>query len=78
MTGAQQLTEQVRRASKAEGKAEGKVEGKAEALLRILARRGLAVSEAQQALILGTSDVATLDRWLDDAVVAERAEDIFS
>jgi hypothetical protein len=35
------------------------------------------VSEAQRALVLGASDVATLDRWLDDAVVAERVEDVF-
>jgi hypothetical protein len=67
------LTEQVRQASEAKGKAEGK----AEAVLRVLVRRRLAVSEAQRARVLETSDMATLDRWLEEASVAERAEDVF-
>jgi hypothetical protein len=74
MTGAQQLTEQVRRASKAEGR----VEGKAEAVLSVLGRRGLQVTDAQRTMVLACADVATLERWLDRAIVAERAEDVFS
>jgi hypothetical protein len=69
VTGAQQLTEQVRQASKAEGKAE--------AVLDVLASRRLVVSEAQRARVLGTSDIATLDRWLKKAGVADSAEDVF-
>jgi len=54
---------------KAEGKAEGEVKGeakgKAEALLMILQRRNLALTDAQQRQVLSCTDLATLDRWLD-------------
>jgi hypothetical protein len=34
-------------------------------LLKILSRRGLTVATAQRRRILGCTDLATLERWLD-------------
>ncbi|HEY0476940.1 MAG TPA: hypothetical protein VGD37_05420 [Kofleriaceae bacterium] len=49
----------------ARGKAEGRAEGQAAALLKILTRRGLAPTAEQRRRIMGCTDVATLERWLD-------------
>jgi hypothetical protein len=70
MTGAQQLTQQVRAA--------GRAEGKAEAILRVLGRRGVELTEEQRALVLATSDIEALDRWLDRAILAVSASDVLS
>jgi hypothetical protein len=61
----------------AEGKAEGEAKGKAEAVLRIFARRGLQASDTQRAQILATTDLPTLDRWIDRALDATVAADVF-
>ena len=55
---------EIRAKEKAEGKAEGKIEGKAEAILTVLAGRGLHPGDAVRRLILGTTDLAILERWL--------------
>lgn len=60
----------------AQGVPQGIAQGKAEALLRILARRGGTVTEEQQQRILACSDVATLDRWLDDALSSMSLEEL--
>ncbi len=56
---------------KFEGKAEGEAKGKAEALLAVLTARGLLVPAAERARIAACSDLATLDRWIAQAVVAK-------
>ncbi len=61
---------------KIEGKAEGKIEGKAEAILTVLAGRGLHSGDAVRRRILGTADLATLERWLLKAVTAASSEEI--
>ncbi|HEY0478414.1 MAG TPA: hypothetical protein VGD37_12905 [Kofleriaceae bacterium] len=53
---------------KAEGKAEGRAEGQAAALLKILTRRGLTPTGEQRRHIMGCTDVAMLERWLDGAL----------
>ena len=53
---------------RAEGKAQGKAEGKAAALLQILMRRGLMVTAEQRRRIVGSADLAVLERWLDRAL----------
>jgi hypothetical protein len=50
--------------------ARGKAEGKAEAVLRVLTKRGLPLTPPQQRQISECTDLATLDRWLDDALTA--------
>jgi hypothetical protein len=46
---------------------QGKAEGKADAVLMVLRRRGLTVTDEQQHQIVTCVDLATLDRWLDRA-----------
>ena len=53
---------------RAEGEAKGRMAGEAAALLKILTRRGLTFTEEQRQRILGCTDAATLDRWLDRAL----------
>jgi hypothetical protein len=60
--------------SEAKGKAEGEASGMAHAVLRVLASRGVPVSETARAQISGCRDGATLDRWLAGAVSAESAD----
>ncbi len=43
------------------------------ALQRVLARRGLAVGDSEQARIEACADLGQLERWLDEAVVAASA-----
>ncbi|MFO0758635.1 MAG: hypothetical protein U0359_19230 [Byssovorax sp.] len=58
---------------RAEGEARGRAEGEAKGVLAVLEARGLPVSEAIRARILGCTDVATLDGWLQRAKVLASA-----
>ncbi len=53
-----------------EGELKGKLEGARRAVLRVLARRGLALTPEQQAQVEACGDLATLERWLDQAITA--------
>jgi hypothetical protein len=59
-----------------EGLVEGESKGRAASLLKLLAARGLHVDDVARQLIENCRDVATLDRWLDRALVATRIEDV--
>ena len=59
-----------------QGEARGKAEGRAGAIIRVLDRRGVVVSPEQRQRILGCSDLAVLDTWLDRSVVAATAADV--
>ncbi len=59
------------------GRAVGKVEGKAEDVLVVLEARGLHVTDEQRDFILTCKDLATLDRWLRQAVTATEAAALF-
>ena len=59
---------ELQRRSYERGVGEGEARGEAKALLKILARRGLAVTDAQQRRIVECTDLAVLDRWLDRAL----------
>jgi predicted transposase/invertase (TIGR01784 family) len=61
-----------------EGVEEGLIKGKQDALLRILARRGLELTEADRSRISACADAATLGRWLDNALGAKTAAEVFS
>jgi len=52
-------------------------EGRAGAVLRVLARRNVAVSDEQREQISACTDLETLDRWLDRAVTAASADELF-
>ncbi len=62
---------------KAKGKAEGEAKGTAKSVLRLLQVRGLTVSDEVRDRVTACTDIDRLDTWLDRAVTAERAEDLF-
>jgi hypothetical protein len=53
-------------------------QGEAKALLRVLDRRGLTVSDDQRERMLTCTDIATLEGWLDKAVTASSADELFA
>jgi hypothetical protein len=57
---------------------EGELKGLREALLRLLARAGIAVSEDERARIQSCADPATLDRWIDSVLGAKTASEVLS
>jgi hypothetical protein len=77
MTGAQILREEGRREGLAEGETKGEAKGKAQAILAVLEARGLTVSEAQRAAIVGCSDPGQLDRWVRQAVTVKATGALF-
>ena len=58
-----------------QGQQQGRLTEARAALRRVLARRGLALSAALEAQIDGCSELATLGRWLDQAVTAASAQE---
>ncbi len=62
---------------KAAGKAEGRIQEKRANILRILDRSGIALDKAERARIDACVDLATLDRWFDNALGAKTANDVF-
>lgn len=61
----------------AEGHKSGLAEGKRDTLLRILTRRGLAVTPDERERITNCHDVAALDRWTDQALTATTTAEVF-
>ncbi|MGW5684488.1 hypothetical protein [Nonomuraea sp. NPDC003754] len=57
--------------------AEGKIEGKAEAILKILARRKLVVSEQARERILACHDPDLADAWIDRAFDVTTVDELF-
>jgi hypothetical protein len=60
----QKLFSESQRKSFAEGETRGEARGEARAVLRVLALRGIAVTEPQRAQIAECQDLDLLDRWL--------------
>jgi hypothetical protein len=60
------------------GKIEGKIEGKREALLRLLARAGLELTEDDRVRVQACADSATLDRWIDNVFGAKTPTDVLT
>jgi hypothetical protein len=61
-----------------EGKLEGIREGKRDALLRLLTRAGIALTEDERARIHECADPALLDRWMDNVLGAKTAADVLA
>jgi predicted transposase/invertase (TIGR01784 family) len=55
---------------------EGLVQGKRDDLLRVLDRRGIELTETQQAKITSCSDLSLLEQWFDQALTAASVGDI--
>ena len=60
------------------GLAEGLALGKQDSLLRLLARRGIALTAEDKAKISQCTDLARLDQWFENALTAAEAADIFA
>jgi predicted transposase/invertase (TIGR01784 family) len=73
--------ERGRREGRAEGKADGLREGKVaearKAVERVLRKRNLAMSEAQEGQLMACDDLDMLERWLDLAITATSPDEIF-
>jgi hypothetical protein len=63
---------------RAEGEARGRAEGEARTLLKLLRLRGFAVDEATAERILTTTEVATLDRWVERALSARSVAEVLA
>lgn len=61
-----------------QGRVEGRAQGEARLLLRVLAARGLAVSDEQRSRVLSCGDVSQLERWADRAVAVDSAAEVFA
>jgi hypothetical protein len=61
----------------ARGEARGKAEGKAEAILAVLRAHGIALSQGERERILACEDTKKLDAWIERAVAATRAAELF-
>ncbi|AYY12082.1 hypothetical protein EF847_04505 [Actinobacteria bacterium YIM 96077] len=72
-----QLRSQGREEGREEGRAAGRAEGEARAVLRVLERRGVDVSEHERQRVMSCTDQATLELWLDRALVADSVDDLF-
>lgn len=62
---------------KAIGRVEGRAEGLKTALLKLVARAGLTLGEEERARIEECNDPAVLDRWVDNAIEAKTAAELF-
>lgn len=67
---------QGRTEGRTEGLAEGLAIGRAQDVLRILAARGIALSEEDRKIILSCTDLNTLDQWFDRALSAASFSDL--
>ena len=55
----------------------GAVADAAEKLLKVLDARGLQPTDAQRAQVVGSTDLADLNKWFDRALTAKAAADVF-
>jgi hypothetical protein len=69
---------EAHRRSYDQGKAKGEASAEAKALVMILKRRGLAITDEQQQQIGTCTDLATLDRWLDRALSVTSVDDLLA
>ncbi|MQY16734.1 hypothetical protein SRB5_69360 [Streptomyces sp. RB5] len=63
---------------RAEGEAQGKAEGGIDAVLFVLERRGIALADEQRAHVVACTDSDTIRTWLDRALTASTADEVFA
>jgi hypothetical protein len=68
-----ELTEELRKAERKEGRRKGRLAEARVILRRLLARRGFELSADEEARIDACRTLATLEHWIDEAVVASSA-----
>ena len=65
------------RRHRAEGHAEGSADALRGALLKVLDRRGIVLSQPQHALVQACSEPDQLEQWVEIAATATTAEEVF-
>lgn len=60
-----------------QGLQQGAAQAKSEAVLKIIDARAIAVTAEQRNQVSSCTDIAQLDEWLDSALAADTAADIF-
>jgi hypothetical protein len=73
-----QQAEELAEVKQAQGRVEGLILGKRDSLLRVLEPAGLKLTQAEQERIATCTDLATIDRWFDNALAAKTVADVFS
>ena len=58
--------------------AEAYARGAAKSVLRVVDKRGVGLTAEQREHVLGCTDLETLTRWLDAAIDAKSADEIFA
>lgn len=61
-----------------EGELKGELKGKRETLFRLMARAGIVLTDEERLRIQGNTDIATLDRWLDNVLGAKTAAEVLT
>jgi hypothetical protein len=72
-----ETSQRLRREGREEGREEGRARGLAEAVLLVLEKRGIALSEDERERIAGSADQHLLETWLDRSLTAADAGDLF-
>jgi hypothetical protein len=62
---------------KHEGKEEGELKGEAKMLLRIIDRRGVAISSHDRERVMSCADASQIEAWADRALTATTRDEIF-
>jgi len=62
----------------AKGLSEGEIKGRREALLRLLARAKVALTDSDRTRIQACSDVGTLDRWIENVIGASNISEVLT
>ena len=70
--------EEGRQEGREEGREEGRAQGEAAAVLRILAKRGIAVDDKSRERIESCTDLDLLGAWLDRSLTAEQVDELFA
>jgi hypothetical protein len=73
----QKRIDQEKAAGRAAGEAAGEAEGLRRALLKLVTRAGIQLRPDERARIDGESQAAVLDHWLDNALTATSAAELF-
>lgn len=61
-----------------EGRVEGRLDGTRRVLLRLLERKGIALGACDRDCVNACTDLAILDRWVDNVLGAKTAADVLT
>jgi hypothetical protein len=63
--------------AEAQGEAKGEIKGNARALVQVITAPGIELAEGQLGQVASCQDLAQLDAWLDRALGATSADEVF-